>query len=222
MRIQIKTNPNVVTVHFDYLSKLVGTIHKWLGKNQLHDKISLYSFSWLYGSVRQGQGLSFPNGATFFIGFYEEEYGKQLIRSILDDPEMFCGMIVQDVVLIETLDFSDQMIFRVASPVLVKRWIDAEKRTEKHYIYDDAETEELMRETLLRKMREAGLVEDETLQIRFDLSDSSKKTKLVKYRDIKSRANMCRLIIEGKPETKEFAWNVGIGSSTGIGFGSLW
>jgi CRISPR/Cas system endoribonuclease Cas6 (RAMP superfamily) len=30
------------------------------------------------------------------------------------------------------------------------------------------------------------------------------------------------VIIEGKPETKLFAWDVGIGNSTGIGFGAIY
>jgi CRISPR/Cas system endoribonuclease Cas6 (RAMP superfamily) len=33
--------------------------------------------------------------------------------------------------------------------------------------------------------------------------------------------NWCPIIIKGKPETKLFAWNVGLGNSTGIGFGAI-
>ena len=46
MRIYLRTTPNDVIVPFDYQQKIVGTIHKWLGNNEIHDKISLYSFSW--------------------------------------------------------------------------------------------------------------------------------------------------------------------------------
>ena len=49
MRIYLRTTPNDVIVPFDYQQKIVGTIHKWLGNNEIHDKISLYSFSWLLG-----------------------------------------------------------------------------------------------------------------------------------------------------------------------------
>lgn len=45
MRITIRTTPNTELVPFDYQQKLVGTIHKWIGNNSIHDKISLYSFS---------------------------------------------------------------------------------------------------------------------------------------------------------------------------------
>ena len=49
MCIYLRTTPNDVIVPFDYQQKIVGTIHKWLGNNEIHDKISLYSFSWLLG-----------------------------------------------------------------------------------------------------------------------------------------------------------------------------
>ena len=51
MRIRIKTTEMKKILPFDYQGKLIGVIHKWLGNNELHDKISLYSFSWLLGGV---------------------------------------------------------------------------------------------------------------------------------------------------------------------------
>jgi hypothetical protein len=42
------------------------------------------------------------------------------------------------------------------------------------------------------------------------------------YRNISMRVNKCPVIIKGRPETKSFAWNVGIGNSTGIGLGAIY
>ena len=75
MRIYIRTTPNSSVLPFDYQQKLIGTIHKWLGNNEIHDKISLYSFSWLLGGkMIKNQGFTFSEGANFFVSFYEEEY----------------------------------------------------------------------------------------------------------------------------------------------------
>ena len=52
MRIHISTTKNTSLVPFDYQQKLVGTIHKWIGTNSIHDHISLYSFSWLKGGKK--------------------------------------------------------------------------------------------------------------------------------------------------------------------------
>jgi CRISPR-associated endoribonuclease Cas6 len=69
-------------------------------------------------------------------------------------------------------------------------------------------------------MKLAGL-EDDTLEIQFDRENPRATTKLINYKEIKNRTNWCPVIIKGKPETKLFAWNVGIGNSTGIGFGAI-
>jgi CRISPR-associated endoribonuclease Cas6 len=62
---------------------------------------------------------------------------------------------------------------------------------------------------------------DDNLEIRFEKNYSKAKTKLIAYNGIKNKTNWCPVIIKGKPETKFFAWNVGLGNSTGIGFGAI-
>lgn len=219
MRIHLRTTTNTSPVPFNYQQKLVGTIHKWIGKNSIHDKISLYSFSWLNGGKKVGNALDFSNGASMFISFYDEQLIKQIINTILDDPQMFCGMRVVDISLVSNPDFADCDYFYCASPIFIKRKL--EDGTIKQYNFDDEETDNLLKETLLSKMKEVGL-EDETLEIKFDRSYVKKKTKLVRYRGIGNVANLCPIVIKGKPETKLFAWNVGIGNCTGIGFGAIY
>lgn len=218
MRIYLKTTPNTQTVPFNYQSLLAGTLHKWLGNNELHGRLSLYSFSWLLQSKPVSNGLSFPKGARLFLSFYESDYTRQVIRSILTDPALFCGMQVTDVSIAETPTFANQTVFEPASPIFIHRQVGDCNR---HYTYNDPEAGELLKETLVRKMQQAGLPTDDTLHIWFDSSDPKKRTKLVHYKDIKNKTNLCRVMLEGKPETMAFAWTVGLGSTTGIGFGAL-
>ena len=49
MRIHLKFKISNQTVPFDHQPLLVGAIHKWLGQNEEHGEISLYSFSRLEG-----------------------------------------------------------------------------------------------------------------------------------------------------------------------------
>lgn len=222
MRIIIHTTPNSSIVSFDYQQKLVGTIHKWLGNNEIHDNISLYSFSWLLGGkMIRNQGYTFPDGANFFVSFYEEEYLRLLIRTILSDPEMFCGLKVRDISIVNQPVFSeDAQYFRLASPIFIKRLQDG-TRNYKFYLYDDEVSNTLMTETLKHKMKEASLPEDGTLKVEFDLTYPQKQVKMVTIHGIKSKASMCPVIIHGSPQSKLFAWTVGIGNSTGSSFGSL-
>lgn len=222
MRIYLKTTPNSSLVPFDYQQKVVGAIHKWLGNNEIHDKISLYSFSWLLGGkMINNQGFTFPDGAKFFISFYEDEYLKILIRTILSDPEMFCGLKVSDITLVDPPTFVEgAQQFRLASPVFIKRTQEGQKNY-KYYLYSDKESGDLMTETLKHKMQEAGWPEDETLRVEFDLNYPKKQVKMVTIHGIKCKASMCPVVIHGNSLSKLFAWTVGLGNSTGSSFGSL-
>ena len=44
---------------------------------------------------------------------------------------------------------------------------------------------------------------------------------MVTYNGIKNRASLVPIVIEGTTEQITFAWSVGLGNSTGIGFGAL-
>lgn len=220
MRINLKTSPNETIIPFSYQKNLVGILHKWIGENKYHDLISLYSFSWLLNAVSKCNGFDFPEGSKWFISFYDDSILKRIISSILKDPMMFCGMRVEDVSIENTPDLSSRDLFYLASPIFIKHYRDDGKI--KHYTYDDLISGELMKATLLHKMKAAGLPIDESLKIYFDQNYVNKKIKYIDYRGVRNKANMCPVYIKGKPETKAFAWNVGIGNSTGIGFGAIY
>ncbi|MDD2474849.1 MAG: CRISPR-associated endoribonuclease Cas6 [Dysgonamonadaceae bacterium] len=221
MRIILTTTPNDNVIPFNYQKYLIGVLHKWLGKNEIHDNISLHSFSWLKKGVIQKNGFDFRNGAEWFISFHKEKYVKQIVKSILEKPDMFFGMRVSDIQIDSERDWeSGEYCFRVASPILIKRTIDYNNI--KFYTYEDAECGELMTDTLKNKMSVAGLPADETLSVEFDMSYYNKKIKLVDIHGIKNKCSMCPIIIKGQPESIEFARNVGIGNSTGSGFGSIY
>ena len=222
MRILIKTTANLFLVPFDYQQKLIGVIHKWLGNNEIHNKISLYSFSWLLGGkMIEKKGFSFPDGASFFVSFYEEKYLKKLIGAILSDPVMFCGLEVRDISIVNHPTFLEgPQCFRLASPIFIKR-LQNENCNYKFYLYDDEESNKLMTETLKHKMQEAGLPEDEMLRVEFDLNYPKKQVKMVTIHGVKSKASMCPVIIYGSLQSKHFAWTVGLGNSTGCSYGFL-
>ena len=90
------------------------------------------------------------------------------------------------------------------------------------YGFENPLSGKLLEDTLKTKMQKAGIQDDGTLHIEFDLSYAKKKKKLVWYEGISNKANMCPVIIQGSNELKQFAWNVGLGNSTGIGFGSIY
>lgn len=217
MRLHIKIKSGNQIVPFNHQHLLTGAIHKWLGWNKEHGELSLYSFSRLGGGQKMRDGLTFQEGSTFFFSTPNEEMSRQLIKGIQQDPSMFSGLSVVEVIMQPTPDVSEKYLFYPASPIFIKR---REGDHVEHIVYHDARANACLKETLQSKLEKAGIT-DETLDVRFDLSYNRAGTKLISYKGIKNRANWCPVIIEGKPETKAFAWEVGLGNSTGVGFGAV-
>jgi CRISPR-associated endoribonuclease Cas6 len=230
MRLHFTISPNTESVPFAYQHRLTGVFHKWLKQNELHDKISLYSLSWLDGSRRIRDRLEFPNGAKWFVSFYEDEYVEKLVNGALANPEMFCGMSVERIEQQTTPDFGTRYCFKVASPVFVKGKQLPDGKPPHHYLFNEPEADALMTATLVHKMDAANREASETrftdgdkqVKVGFDREFANPKIKLVRIKDIDHKASICPVIVEGTPEAVRFAWNVGIGNGTGSCFGSLY
>lgn len=217
MRISIKLNTGKGLIPFNYQPQLTGAIHKWIGKNELHDKTSMYSFSWLHGGRKKANGLAFENGTSFDFSSHDNEIIKAVIKGIQIDPTIGFGLVVSELVLQEIPTFSTSQTFFVSSPVLVKK-MEGDK--EIHYTYDNVISDFLLTETLKTKLRKAGMDEN-GVDVQFLKDYPQAKTKIIHYRNIGNRVNICPVVITGTPEQIAFAWSVGVGNSTGIGFGSL-
>ncbi len=219
MRIYITTSASKETIPFNYQPMLTGAFHKWVGKNSIHDKTSLYSFSWLTGGRAVKNGIKIDRNGSFFISAYHSEIIKELIRGIKDDPYIGSGLHVQEIAIAQDLEDLNQSerLFYSASPILVKR---STENKEIHYRFDDPQSDLLLTETLRYKLRTAGL-EDEDVSVAFDRNYPTAKTKVIYYKSIGNKVNVCPVLIKGTAEQIAFAWNVGVGNSTGIGFGAL-
>ena len=217
MRVHLKLKSDLQTIPFNYQPQLAGAFHKWIGQNNLHDATSLYSFSWLQGGEKNRDGLVFKQGASLHFSAYDDQIIKKLIEGIQQDPTINFGLTVSEVIIQQTPEFGSKEVFFLASPVLIKR---TEREREIHFTYDQLDSDMLLTETLKTKLRKAGLDDDNTT-VAFDRTYPKAKTKLVYYKNIGNKANICPIIIEGTPEQIAFAWNVGVGNSTGIGFGAL-
>lgn len=217
MRIHLKVKSDGQPVPFNHQQKLTGTIHKWLGENREHGSVSLHSFSWLTGGKNKEGMLYFESGSNFFISAHEPHIIKRIIEGIKLEPQMFDGLKVEEIIIQENPDFTNITHFQTASPILIKR---REGEKINHILYDDPNAGEYLKETLLTKMEKVGM-DDPTMKISFDSSFPHPMRKNVRYNNLHNICSWCPVIIEGKPETKLFAWNVGLGNSTGIGLGAI-
>lgn len=221
MRLYLQLSPSREPIPFNHINILAGALHKWLGPNDEHDGLSLYSFSWLGGSRATRNGLVFPNGADWFISSIDGNFLRRSIEGIFADPEIRWGMRVEQVTMRVPPVFREmsEERFRLASPVFYKRKLD--DGSEHHFLFDEPETDGFLTENLQFKLSKAGI--DATgAAVRFDRSYPNPMTKLVRYADkYEYRASFCPVIVGGTGEQLAAAWCLGIGQATGLGFGSL-
>lgn len=217
MRLYLTLSNSSQLLSFNYQSYLTGALHKWIGENEVHDKISLYSFSWLQQVDSSRNGLRITDNSYFFISAHEETLIKKIVKGIQEDSRLCSDIYVREVHIAAPPVFSEKERFQLGSPVFIKQWV---ADNEKHIEYHDPHAGSYLTGMLKKKLSVAGL-NTEGVNVYFDERYSSPRTKIISYKQIQNRVNICPVIIEGTPEQLTFAWNVGIGNSTGIGFGSL-
>lgn len=227
MRLHFHLTPNAITVPWAYHQNLAGWLHSRLrDDDQLHAGISLYSMSNLsHGRPRRG-GLDFEGGSSFFLSSQRDELLVELMGDLLGrngrptdrDPRRIAwGMYVESVDMERTPSFGEAATFWAKSPVLIRE--RREDGTKEHVLFGEERADELLTRVLHTKQEYAGLAA--MGRVRFDRSYTKAKSKLVEYKGIRNRGSLCPVIVEGGPEVCAFVWNVGVGHSTGIGFGAL-
>lgn len=218
MRIYIKLTKNNKVIPFNYQQFLTGTIHKWLGNdNKIHGNSAKFSFSWLQNTSSTKEGINLNLNSYFFISANDENILKKIIRGIIEDPSMFSGIKARDIQIVNTPQFESPTRFLMASPVLLKY---KEENSVRHVTVNDSDFEQVLNLNLKKKLQKAGIPEN-NFKIRLDPNSYSRKTKLITYKEVENKTSLAPVIIEGTQEQIAFVWNVGLGNSTGIGFGAL-
>ena len=219
MRLHLQLSGNTVPVPFTYVSQLVGRLHAWLGSNDVHDGLSLYSVSWLSGGKARGSTVHFLSGALWRLSFADPALAHRVQSGIVADPDVAFGMRVFDLTVQPPPRFGSLFRFEVDSPVLTRRKRDDGGRD--HLAWNDPEADKTLTRTFHRKLEAAGLDTDGA-RMAFDRSYVGAKTKVVTPKPgIKFKANVCPVLVSGTPEAVQFAWLVGAGEQTGMGFGAL-
>ena len=212
-------------VTFDYLPTLVGAFNRWAGHDaRRHDGLSLYSLAWLHGGRASRGGIYFREGANWFISAPGTELIHQLVSGVVREPEIGLGLRVRNAEMRATPEFAaGEQAFRVAGPVFIKYLAPEAKLGDAadHLLPGHPMADELLTATLRRKLRQAGR-DDAGAAVRFDPAFiATAKSKLFRYKQVQCRGSICPVLVSGTAEQIQFAWEVGVGHSTGIGCGAL-
>lgn len=220
MRLLFQLTPATTPVPFAYQRLLVGRLHRWLGDNDLHDAVSLYSISWLHGGRASSEGIAFPAGARCFMSFYDSDVARRVLAAALNDPEFFYGMRLAEVALKPAPEFPEETVLRAASPVLIRS--RAANGRIQHHVFSDPAADALLTRAARTRLRAAGLEAlADSIEVAFERSYAGARTKLVDYNGVQNRASLCPVRVTGPSEAIACLWHAGIGHSTGAGFGAV-
>ena len=176
------------------------------------------SLSWLSKGQATKGGLNFPRGSTFFVSAPDPQLLTALVQGMFRGQDIRWGMEVREASIAKTPDFGSKKNFVAQSPILIKRKEEGDKHHQ-YYYPKDAQSNDFLTETLHRKLERAGYSTD--VSVAFDTTYKQDHYKTILYRGLKIKGAICPVIVKGDPRAVQFAWEVGVGNSTGIGFGAL-
>lgn len=220
-------------IDLQYQRLLLGAIHGRIGFNEWHDaERSLYSFSNIHGTFydKGNNTLKTIEGKShFYLSAFDKELLKRFIDGVNQNNTIFHvqGVSVVDIQRIDYVEGRD--VFEVASPVFCKKKRGFQE-TDIHLTYQDLEATEFLTRSLWTKMSMVGIPHSELEYVSFQSNYSKAKIRLIEIKRVvkgdkthvlRNKASLCPIVIEGSEQVKEFAWEVGVGNGTGVGFGCL-
>lgn len=215
MIIKINFTQPEQTVPVANQKELNSYIHKCVGKNnKFHDAFSNYCVSSLQGGKLniEDTTLVFNETPHIFVTTNNEKFTEAFLNGAMQDKCTLFGMHYKN---IEMLNFNinrDYDLIYMASPILLKR-------NNIKISYKDSNYIEALRNNCIAKLKYEG-IEDDTFDIELHNVEKSKVKKIM-VGDVFNIATMASFIVRGKRETREKLYNLGLGNSTGSGFGMV-
>jgi CRISPR-associated endoribonuclease Cas6 len=222
MRIKINFSKNTRPVSIANQSQVNGYIHKCLGiDNKYHDAVNNYAVSSLMGGRlnEDKKTVSFDNGGYITVSSSDTEFMNKLVMGILNNQEFTCGMNFAGVDPINETFINGWNHFATLSPFLIK------EKTDNGYGFvtlNDDNFEAKVKSYLLNKLSKI----DPTLNLtNFNVkipNNPKHKVKKILVKNVINHANQCHLSINCDKRVAELLYNIGVGQSTGSGFGTVY
>lgn len=222
MRIKINFSPNKTPVPIANQSLLNSYVHKCLGRNnEYHDARSNYNISSLYGGKLRAdkETLDFENGGYIVASSQDTTFINLLLMGLINNLEFTHGMTFAGVDHINESFIDGWNHFATLSPFLIKKYKD---RSYSFLTLKDEDFKGQVKEYLVKKLSQI----DETLDLRdFDVNipdNATHKVKGIRVKNVVNQANQCHISIHSNKKVVELLYNIGIGQSTGSGFGTIY
>ncbi len=230
---------------YNAISKVEG-YEKYHDQKSIHSISQLFGTY----RLQNGDFIVNPNGngiLTWIISSPVNELILNAAKNLFNTKIIANYLKIINFEVIELTITGEKMTFIAQTPIILKKDIDGErhyyvvengegkksvkiegKRKNFYVHHDNKKCSEMMIGCVKTSAEKIGFTPDSNLKIYFDESYKNKKVipVIVKKdektgKNIKSIATTCPVVIEGNPETINFIYDLGIGHSTGMGFGTL-
>lgn len=223
MRLKISFSKNTSDVKVNNQSLINSWIHKCLGVNNVYHNVkSDYNISHLYGGKLNAdkQTLSFENGGFLIISSKNNEFINKMLVGIINNAELINGMKFSGVDYINENFLDGWNHFSTLSPFIIKNYTS--KKIYKFLTLKDPGFEQQVKSYLINKLSKI----DPTLELsNFDVKipeHPNHKIKKIMIKNVINTANQCQISIFTNKKVAELLYNIGVGQSTGSGFGCIY
>lgn len=220
MRIKLNFSKNTSVVPFQYYSLVNSYIHNCLGRNNVyHDSKSDYCICLNGGTLSDDKdGFNFENGYILVTSLDHDFIGKLIIGAV-SNPILFNGMVFSHVSYINDEFYNGWNYFKTVSPFLIKKYSDKKNYT---FLTLNDENFEKEVESYLKRIVNTVKPNLDTSNFKVEIDTSvSHKVKNILVKNVINHANDCQINIFTNKKVAEFLYNIGIGQSTGSGFGTI-
>lgn len=220
MRIQINFKGSNTIYENNNLKQVKGWFEdNVIGRNNnTHNEFSNYSLSPMLGGKRNGKYVSYPEGGYVYFTTNSDELMSKVIMALfnMNNSVAVGDLAYQNFEMVKDFHIhSDYDIVRTISPILLK------SKHRKITINDDCFLT-VLKERCIKKLIDNGVNENiaNTLSIDF-FHDENAKVINMQYNNTHNLASKAMFIVKGNRLARKTLYNMGIGSSTGCGFGAV-
>lgn len=217
MRIILKFKETVVPFSEPTQNYVNGMIHTILGKdNPYHDNFSNYSVSFLRGGKLTSEGLIYPDGGKLYISSPDETFIETILINIIHNR----SLKLRDMPLIsyEVCDIrvnNKYDVIETLSPILLKT-------KGKRITFKDNEFITILEQQCISKLTKNGLTHTDLKGFTIKpFHFENAKVQLPKIKNVVNPSSHVMLVVEGTAKARKMIYEMGLGNSTGCGFGAV-
>lgn len=221
MRIKINLSKSTHTLPIVNNFITTSFINKCLGEsNEFHDSKNDYCISTIIGGklIKGTTDLSFENGGYFTITSNNNDFFGRILTKIYSF-EFYNDIKITGIDFIEETFYNGWNYFKTLTPFIIKDYSD--KHTYNFITLNDDDFSLKVKNYLIKKLSKI----DNTLDLKdFDVvinKHDKHKVKRIVTKNVKNLANQCQINIHTNKKVAELIYNIGLGQSTGYGFGTI-